>query len=215
MSDEEIASGTRWNDEIGRSLEDTDFGIVCVTASNQHQPWLMFEAGALAKRLQTARVVPLRIDLPPAEVTGPLLAFQGRCLDREGMRKLIRDINSARDEPLADDQIDTLFDALWPKLEEQVNQAKAQAPKSDSPRRSNQDMLEELVERVRRIERNSSSPGGVGVPTVSVGDIVTLGDHKFVVRNKQDAKRLEPFLSGCASWKDPRASLSTSRRKSC
>src|SRR5690348_3571721 len=66
MSDEEIESGTRWNDGIGRALEDTDFGIVCVTAANQHKEWLMFEAGALAKRLATARVVPLCIDLPPA-----------------------------------------------------------------------------------------------------------------------------------------------------
>jgi hypothetical protein len=40
MSDEEIASGTRWNDRIAAALETTNFGIVCVTAANQHQPWL-------------------------------------------------------------------------------------------------------------------------------------------------------------------------------
>ena len=52
MSDEEIASGTRWNESMTRALDETEFGIVCVTLANQHQPWLMFEAGAIAKRLR-------------------------------------------------------------------------------------------------------------------------------------------------------------------
>jgi hypothetical protein len=53
MSDQEIGTGRRWNEEIAKALDDTDFGIVCVTAQNQHAPWLMFEAGGLAKRLAT------------------------------------------------------------------------------------------------------------------------------------------------------------------
>jgi hypothetical protein len=57
MSVEEIKSGTRKGIEIARSLDETDFGIICVTHSNQHKPWLMFEAGAIAKRLDLARVV--------------------------------------------------------------------------------------------------------------------------------------------------------------
>ena len=55
MSDEEIASGKRWRDEIGSALSKIDFGIICLTRSNQHNPWLMFEAGALAKQLESAR----------------------------------------------------------------------------------------------------------------------------------------------------------------
>jgi hypothetical protein len=53
MSDEEIGSGKRWRDEIGAALNETDFGIVCLTAANQHAPWLMFESGALAKHLES------------------------------------------------------------------------------------------------------------------------------------------------------------------
>jgi hypothetical protein len=49
MSDEDIDSGARWNDSIAKSLDDTHFGIVCATRENQHAPWLIFEAGALAK----------------------------------------------------------------------------------------------------------------------------------------------------------------------
>jgi hypothetical protein len=31
MSDEEIGSGKRWRDEIGVALDETDFGMVCLT----------------------------------------------------------------------------------------------------------------------------------------------------------------------------------------
>jgi hypothetical protein len=30
MSDEDIESGARWNDQVGKALDNIDFGIVCV-----------------------------------------------------------------------------------------------------------------------------------------------------------------------------------------
>jgi hypothetical protein len=149
MSDEEIKSGTRWNDQVAKALDQTDFGIVCVTASNQHQPWLMFEAGALAKRLDVGRLVPLCLDLAPADVTGPLEAFQGRCLDESGMKKLVQDMMVLRDKPPAQAQINRLFQAMWPALESQVKEAELQSPTPRPSPRSPQEMLEELVDRVR------------------------------------------------------------------
>jgi hypothetical protein len=89
MSDADIGSGQRWNEAISKSLDETDFGIVCVTRANQHAPWLIFEAGALAKSVNEGRVVPLCIDLKSAEVTGPLSGFQGRALDRDGVKRLV------------------------------------------------------------------------------------------------------------------------------
>jgi TIR domain-containing protein len=101
MSDQEIETGRRWNEEIAKALDDTDFGLVCVTA-DQHAPWLMFEAGGLAKRLGVGRVVPLRIGLKSAQLKEPLARFQGVDLDKEGVRKLIQDIMVLRqDNPLA------------------------------------------------------------------------------------------------------------------
>lgn len=156
MSDEEIKSGTRWNDEVAKALDGTDFGIVCVTASNQHRPWLMFEAGALAKRLDVGRLVPLCIDLAPAEVTGPLEAFQARCLDETGMRRLVQDMMILREKPPPQAQIGQLFQAMWPALESHVSEAKQQSPSPQNPQRTTEEMLEELVDRVRRIERGQA-----------------------------------------------------------
>lgn len=72
MSEEAIESGARWNEEVSNALDQTSFEIICVTSANQHQPWLIFEAGALAKRVgeNTARVVPLCIDLKSTEMQG-------------------------------------------------------------------------------------------------------------------------------------------------
>jgi hypothetical protein len=63
MSDNNIDGGARWNDKIAKALEETDFGIVCVTRENQSSAWLNFEAGAVAKKVGQARVIPLLIDL--------------------------------------------------------------------------------------------------------------------------------------------------------
>src|ERR1700674_2762788 len=58
VSSEDIEPGTRWNSELAKQLEETQFGIVCLTPESAHAPWVLFEAGALAKTLGTARLVP-------------------------------------------------------------------------------------------------------------------------------------------------------------
>src|SRR5437588_334187 len=71
FSDDDIGRGARWYSEISRQLEQSNCGILCVTPENQHSPWLLFEAGALAKRLDKARVCPFLFDLTPTDLTGP------------------------------------------------------------------------------------------------------------------------------------------------
>ncbi|MEU8152728.1 TIR domain-containing protein [Micromonospora sp. NPDC048986] len=157
MSDVEIESGTRWNDVIAANLESADFGLVCVTRSNQSAPWLMFESGALAKRLDVARLVPLCIDLEPAEVISPLQSFQSRKLDMEGMRRLIHELREMSEQPMPREPIDRLFEAMWPELEEKVRLAATQHNNTEGPRRSPDDMLAELVTRIRNLERDSET----------------------------------------------------------
>jgi hypothetical protein len=85
MSEEDIPTGTRWNDQVATELERTNFGIICLTRANQERPWLLFEAGALAKSVKVSRVVPLCIDLLPADITGPLATFQAISMNEDGM----------------------------------------------------------------------------------------------------------------------------------
>jgi hypothetical protein len=155
MSDEDIDSGGRWNDQVAAELEKADYGIICLTASNLERPWLLFEAGALAKRFGAARVVPLLIDLKPADVRMPLASFQGRPLTPDGMFRLVKDMNELREPPLPSQQLDQLFSGMWPTLQAKVGEAKAAMPPVANGKVSREtgDVMAELVDTVRRIER--------------------------------------------------------------
>ncbi|MFJ8205167.1 toll/interleukin-1 receptor domain-containing protein [Micromonospora chalcea] len=157
MSDQEIASGVRWNDSLADALEQSDFGLVCVTRKNQSSPWLMFESGALAKHLKTARLVPLCIDLSPSEITSPLQVFQARTLDRNGIHRLVQDLSALAKQPVPRESVDMLFEAMWPKLEPAIAAAKNSEGSLERPKRSPEDMLIELVTRMRDIERSLAS----------------------------------------------------------
>jgi TIR domain len=120
MSDEEIRSGDRWNREIANALDEINFGIICVTKSNQAAPWLLFEAGALAKSVTKGRIVPLCINLYPSDITGPLADFQSRRLDEADMKRLTHDLNDASETPMKKERLDAIFSAMWPRLEAEV-----------------------------------------------------------------------------------------------
>jgi hypothetical protein len=158
MSEEEIPSGARWNDELGKALEKMNFGIVCVTRANQTDPWPMFEAGALAKMMETARVVPLCIDLSPKDLESPLAQYQGQALDEPGMRRLVHDLNKETDKPLARDQLDKTFKLEWPDLANVIAGVPKTVPAESGIQRSTEDRLRKLKKRVRRIERDSPNP---------------------------------------------------------
>ncbi|MFT6334809.1 MAG: hypothetical protein ACJATI_001555 [Halioglobus sp.] len=52
ISSEDIDRGSLWFSEISKELEATQHGIVCLSAANLQSPWIFFESGALAKRMQ-------------------------------------------------------------------------------------------------------------------------------------------------------------------
>lgn len=58
VSSEDIDKGTRWASDIAGELDESSFGILCVTKDNLNAPWLNFEAGALGKSVDKSRVCP-------------------------------------------------------------------------------------------------------------------------------------------------------------
>jgi TIR domain len=60
---EEIEKGTSWASEIGNEVQNSDFGLCCITRDNLTAPWLHFEAGALSKVVDKSYVVPILFDI--------------------------------------------------------------------------------------------------------------------------------------------------------
>src|SRR5947207_6227946 len=94
-SSTDILAGERWLTALGKQLEQSAFGIVCVTRESLKAPWLHFEAGALARSLTEARVVPLLLGVDHSDLlSGPLAQFQSHRADADGMRAILRSTNS-------------------------------------------------------------------------------------------------------------------------
>ena len=149
MSDEDISSGTRWSAEIASELEISKVGIICITPENQHNPWLMFEAGALSKTLSETFVCPYLYDLTPSQLSGPMSQFQATLATKDGTAKIIQTLNKALDDSqIVGSELDEIFDVWWPKLEEKLSKV-PNVEKEGIVERSNENILEEILSNSR------------------------------------------------------------------
>jgi hypothetical protein len=154
-----IESGARWDAEIATRLEETSEGIVIITSRNQFEPWLNFEAGALAKATGIARVRPLLIDLTPTDFSGPISSFQAtRAADEAGVFKMLKEINARCDRKLDENILQQTFEREWPelvaKLDEVIELEKASGEERP-PGRGTPEIVAEILDRVRVIERET------------------------------------------------------------
>lgn len=128
MSDEDIGPGTRWGIELAKQLENTNFGILCLTKESLSSPWLLFEAGALAKALTGSRVCPVPLDADLGDLPPPLAQFNGVQATEEGLFLLVRSINRTAlpsacmaVAQLDDDLLRRTFKKWWPDMQAQLD----------------------------------------------------------------------------------------------
>jgi len=151
LSKSDIQAGERWSIEVAKELENCNFGVICITRENMSSPWILFEAGALAKSMQDGRVIPLLLDLDFKEISGPLAQFQAKKADNTSIKELVVSLNKAASTPVPDAQLDKLYTALWADLENQITSI----PKSGTVTKHSRpqgEILEELVSSVRSVE---------------------------------------------------------------
>jgi len=124
MSEKDIPSGSRWNHEVTSELEESSFGIVVVTPENQTAPWLLFEAGAIAKRVSDSqtRVIPYLVGMGKSDLTSsPLTTFQMEVADKEGTWSLLGSVNGCMTEGGLDtERLRKAFDKYWGDLEPHI-----------------------------------------------------------------------------------------------
>jgi hypothetical protein len=151
LSRSDIQAGERWSVEVAKELQESNFGIICVTKDNLVSPWILFESGALAKSMADGRVIPLLLDLDFKEISGPLAQFQAKKADEEGIRELVISLNKAAQSPDPDERLLKIFGPLYADLGEKISAI----PSSGQPTkqtRSQGEILEELVSGVRSVE---------------------------------------------------------------
>lgn len=151
ISTRDIDRGALWFSEISDQLKDTTVGIVCLTQENKSRPWILFEAGALAKGLSSNRVCTFLVDLKPADLEDPLAQFNHTLPDKEGVWELVRTLNGCLGAVGLDERIlEQVFETYWEQFEKRFKNLLTQHPASEKLEpRSEQNLLGEILENTR------------------------------------------------------------------
>ncbi len=164
ISTRDLDRGSLWFGEINDQLKDTTVGIICLTQENKARPWILFEAGALAKGLSTSRVCTLLIDLESKDIEDPLAQFNHTFPTRESVLGLVKTLNNTLANNALDNRIlEQVFDTYWPQFEEKFSRilstTEAHPPSKPRPK---EDVLGEILEntrilnsKIRRIEHET------------------------------------------------------------
>ncbi|MDR0460832.1 MAG: toll/interleukin-1 receptor domain-containing protein [Nitrososphaerota archaeon] len=160
VSSEDIQKGERWSTNIAKELQDTEFGILCVTKDNYKAPWLLFEAGALSKTMDNSLLVPFLFDLKHSDLSNsPLLQFQAVPFSKGEIRKLINVINEKSEKKL--DDLAEIFEKWYPDLEnalKKITPNTSQETEDDESSINSSRVLEEILSLSRenqKLLRNS------------------------------------------------------------
>jgi hypothetical protein len=156
MSALDIPSGGRGLSVLGSELGETSVGILCLTHENKDVPWINFEAGALAKAMDTGRVIPFLLDLKASDLTGPLAQFQAVISSEQAaVFAMVKSLAEWSSPPvIPEDRLRRVFDSLWPDLKSRVGDL-GSMPGSDRRKdgRAERDIIEEVLVISRRTEQ--------------------------------------------------------------
>jgi len=225
MSDTDIAAGSRWPNEESKALENSDFGIICLTRENSEEPWILFEAGGLSKFAEKSRVCMYLVDDKPEDLFGPLALFQAKRADKAGTEAIIASMNHANDNANQIDpqRLGKAFSVFWPELEAALK-AVPQSVERPKPR-PERDMIVEVLELVRAIRQSQVEPGAERLEREqSIGDrlkaIITGGPPRSLVAPEgllaaynEIARMRSPYSSSSVSGVASPESVSTEHAK--
>lgn len=173
-SADDIAKGENWGNRLTDELEQSNFGIVCLTPENITAPWIHFEAGALSKSANS-RVSTIMLNITPSQIKGPLARLQNTAVDQKDFYKLFKSINDSTDDPLRPEILNNAFENSWENLRTELeaiisdySSSAAVVPEESSPKRDNTDS--EAIQEILRLVRSISSQQGVSWLIYSLPD---------------------------------------------
>lgn len=152
----DIEKGSRWLNEITKELDNSDIGLLCITRENIHSEWLLFEAGAISKKMGESSVCPILFNLENKDLKGPLSQFQSTIFDKLEMKKLIKMINGKVTKNKLDENVlEVVFEKWWPDLECKIKNIFDHLKKDiKEPIRTDRDVLDEVLSLARFIAKS-------------------------------------------------------------
>lgn len=160
----DIDKGMRWAPEVADRLERSKVGIICLTRDNLESKWIHFEAGALSKT-KDAHVCTFLLDVKPTDVDHPLAQFQHTTAQKPDVLQLVQTINrvvqKAGERALGEPVLGEAFETYWPRLEAALGEISSRPVAEAKPKRSESEMLEEVLELLRRQERQRAIEGNL------------------------------------------------------
>ena len=204
VSSEDIDKGARWSTDIAQELENSTFGILCVTKENMNAPWLSFEAGALSKTMDKSLVSPFLFDIKRSEVNGPILQFQSTIFQKEDIKKLLNSLNKACGEGcITDAMLEKAFDVWYPTLEQELNKLKNVQDQSEehitqeNTKIHTSEILEEILELSRNNQKLLRSPEPKTIENIEEVKRLILDQYGGYEKNdelRRMSKRLHPMF---------------------
>lgn len=206
VSSEDIDKGARWSTDIAKELENSTFGILCVTRDNINAPWLTFEAGALSKTMDKSFVSPFLFDIKRSEVDGPILQFQSTTFEKEDLQKLINTLNKACEKDrLSSDRLSKAFEVWYPTLEQELNSLKGKSeqheekPEEGLKDAHTQEILEEILDLSRINQKLIRNPEGTITSYLEetrdmVRHLLERQNHEMGPRGTRHTKRFHPMM---------------------
>lgn len=188
LSSEDIETGTDWRGRVAAELGDSTYGLFVLEPGNWQSTWINFEAGAISRH-EKARVSCILFDgLRPAQVTGPLSAFNHILFDESQFRKLLSEIDGYFNGGTSSANLTKLIDKFWPDIELAVGDCVEAAPNTVPKRRSTEEILEEVLERVRNLERQVQVAAALGENVGRETRRETLDDAMYRMEFRRRAK---------------------------
>ncbi len=129
ISSADIATGKKWFPELMRQLSKTAVSITFVTPENVRSPWVYYEVGAVAAKLEECLICPYLVGVEPKHVRDtPLGQFQCKTADEVGTFGLIRSINERLGTGRSENLLKGSFGTHWPPLKQVLDQAREILP---------------------------------------------------------------------------------------
>ncbi|MBV9487279.1 MAG: hypothetical protein JO246_14625, partial [Frankiaceae bacterium] len=126
--------------------------------------------------------------------TGPLSDFQHTVVtDRHDVFSFVESLNARCDRPLAADILYTSFGRSWSDFKTAIESIKDDADGAEIPKRSVEDKIEEVLDRVRNIEATMAS-----VPQLAVSPSMLQQAARDRLRSNRD--RSKPLVDALVTY---------------